>query len=144
MLFRSWDERGPILEVAEAVLQEHNLTLVRSAATLTVTGDFDEPDLDEDDEEDEEEAIEEDEALDDYVPAAVVQQLEQTADAIRLFGARTGSPLSLLFAKTTVFVGGQLLKGSRAVYTAALELGQMLDKLGLSEIVFQQIGRAHV
>lgn len=53
-----WDEREPILEVAEAVLQEHNVTLVRSAATLTVTGDFDDSDLDE--EEDEEEIDAED------------------------------------------------------------------------------------
>ena len=57
-----WQQRGPILEVAEAVLQEHNLTLVRSAATLTVTGDFEDPDP-EDDEEGEEQ-IEEGEELD--------------------------------------------------------------------------------
>lgn len=59
-----WDERVPILAVAEAVLQEHNLTLVRSAATLTVTGDFEDAGFDEeDDEEDleeEEESLEED------------------------------------------------------------------------------------
>jgi hypothetical protein len=58
-----WQEREPILQVAESLLQEHNLSLVRSAATLTVTGDFEEPGLDE--EEDEEEEIEEGEALDD-------------------------------------------------------------------------------
>jgi hypothetical protein len=58
-----WQERGPILEVAEAVLQEHNLTLVHSAATLTVTGDFEDPDLEE--EEDGEEQIEEGEAIED-------------------------------------------------------------------------------
>lgn len=56
-----WAEREPILEVAESVLQEHNLSLVRSAATLTVTGDFEEPGLDEDEEEEE---IEEGELLD--------------------------------------------------------------------------------
>ena len=56
-----WAEREPILEVAEAVLQEHNLTLVRSAFTLTVTGDFDEPGSDE--EEDGEDEIEEGEAI---------------------------------------------------------------------------------
>lgn len=56
-----WTEREPILEVAESVLQEHNLSLVRSAATLTVTGDFEEPGLDE--EEDEEDEIEEGEEL---------------------------------------------------------------------------------
>ncbi|MEB3184118.1 MAG: DUF3727 domain-containing protein [Cyanobacteriota bacterium] len=53
-----WDERVPILAVAEAVLQEHNLTLVRSAATLTVTGDFEDADFDE---EDDEEDLEEEE-----------------------------------------------------------------------------------
>lgn len=62
-----WEERAPILEVAEAVLQEHNLTLVRSAATLTVTGDFEEPELDDEDEDEpdddeiEEDALEEEE-----------------------------------------------------------------------------------
>ena len=56
-------EREPILQVAESVLQEHNLTLVRSAATLTVTGDFEEPGLEDDD--DEAEEIEEGEEIDD-------------------------------------------------------------------------------
>ena len=68
---------------------------------------------------------------------AVVQQIEQTAESIRLFSARADSSLSLLFAKSTVFVSGQLLKGSRSVYQAALELGAMLAKLHLSEIVWK-------
>ncbi len=58
-----WKQREPILEVAESVLQEHNLSLVRSAATLTVTGEFEEPGFDEED--DEEDEIEEGDALDD-------------------------------------------------------------------------------
>ncbi len=37
----------PILEVADIVLQEHDLTLIRSAVTLTVTGELDEPDPEE-------------------------------------------------------------------------------------------------
>jgi len=41
-----------ILEVADVVLQEHDLTLVRSAATLTVSGELDEPELDEFEDED--------------------------------------------------------------------------------------------
>ena len=46
----------PILSVADVVLQEHDLTLVRSAVTLTVSGELDEPDPDElDDDEDEDE-----------------------------------------------------------------------------------------
>lgn len=45
------DGTEPILSVAEVVLQEHELTLVRSAVTLTVSGELEEPDQDELDEE---------------------------------------------------------------------------------------------
>ena len=38
-----------ILSIADAVLQEHDLTLVRSAHILTVDGDIDGPDLEEED-----------------------------------------------------------------------------------------------
>ncbi|MFN7900271.1 MAG: DUF3727 domain-containing protein [Synechococcaceae cyanobacterium] len=41
-----------ILSIADAVLQEHDLTLVRSAHILTVNGEIDDPDADEDEEED--------------------------------------------------------------------------------------------
>jgi hypothetical protein len=47
----------PVLSVADVVLQEHDLTLVRSAVSLTVNGELDEPepdDLDEDEEGDDE------------------------------------------------------------------------------------------
>ena len=40
----------PILSVADVVLQEHDLVLVRSAITLTVSGELEEPDQDELDE----------------------------------------------------------------------------------------------
>ena len=43
----------PVLSVADVVLQEHDLILVRSAVTLTVSGELEEPDPD-DIEEDEE------------------------------------------------------------------------------------------
>ena len=56
----------PILSVADVVLQEHDLTLVRSAVTLTVTGELDDPDP-EDLEELEELEDEESEDLEDYV-----------------------------------------------------------------------------
>lgn len=49
----------PILSVADVVLQEHDLTLVRSAVTLTVSGELDEPDpedLEDDEDEDDEDA----------------------------------------------------------------------------------------
>ena len=41
------DGAEPILSVADVVLQEHDLTLVRSAVTLTVSGELEEPDADE-------------------------------------------------------------------------------------------------
>lgn len=50
-----------ILSVADVVLQEHDLTLVRSAVTLTVNGELDEPDpedLDDEDGNDESETYE--------------------------------------------------------------------------------------
>ncbi len=51
------DEDDEILKNADSVLQEHNLKLIRSASTLTVSGDLDEPIYDEL----EEDYIEEDE-----------------------------------------------------------------------------------
>ena len=58
-LIEELDAAEEILRVADVVLQEHDLTLVRSAVTLTVSGELDEPDqeaiedeLDEDDDED--------------------------------------------------------------------------------------------
>jgi hypothetical protein len=47
------DGAEPILSVADVVLQEHDLTLIRSAVTLTVNGELDEPDPDELDDDDE-------------------------------------------------------------------------------------------
>ena len=41
------DEDDEIIKNADSVLQEHNLKLIRSASTLTVSGDLDEPIYDE-------------------------------------------------------------------------------------------------
>lgn len=54
-----------ILSIADAVLQEHDLTLVRSAHILTVNGEIDGPDLDEDEEDDEDDLDELDDLEDD-------------------------------------------------------------------------------
>jgi len=43
-LIETLDAKEPVLSVADVVLQEHDLTLVRSAATLTVSGELEEPD----------------------------------------------------------------------------------------------------
>ncbi|MEY4825422.1 MAG: hypothetical protein RLZZ430_1072 [Cyanobacteriota bacterium] len=53
-LLEGLDASEPILSTAEVVLQEHELTLVRSAVTLTVSGELEEPDPEDFDEEDEE------------------------------------------------------------------------------------------
>ena len=60
------DGAEPILSVAEVVLQEHDLTLVRSAVTLTVSGELEEPDPDELEEDDLEDEEDDDEETDLY------------------------------------------------------------------------------
>jgi hypothetical protein len=65
-LIEELDDAEEILQVADVVLQEHDLTLVRSAATLTVSGELDEPDADEMEEEIEAEIEGEDEETDLY------------------------------------------------------------------------------
>jgi len=60
-LIDSVDASEPILSVADVVLQEHDLTLVRSAVTLTVSGELDEPepeDLNDEDADDDSETYE--------------------------------------------------------------------------------------
>ena len=51
-LIETIEKNEPILEVAEVVLQEHDLRLIRSAITLTVSGELDEPEPEEIEEED--------------------------------------------------------------------------------------------
>ncbi len=52
MLIKTIESSEPILDVADVVLQEHELTLIRSAVTLTVAGELEEPDSDELEEDD--------------------------------------------------------------------------------------------
>ena len=51
-LIETIEKNEPILEVADVVLQEHDLRLVRSAITLTVSGELDEPEPEEIEEDD--------------------------------------------------------------------------------------------
>ena len=46
-LIETIEKNEPILEVADVVLQEHDLRLVRSTITLTVSGELDEPEPEE-------------------------------------------------------------------------------------------------
>lgn len=68
---------------------------------------------------------------------AVLQQLDQTTEALRIFCTRVQGPATFLFAKNTVFVSGQLLKASRTEYEAALELGATLASVGATELSIQ-------
>ena len=64
---RSIREGGKLdLSVADVVLQEHDLTLVRSAVTLTVSGELEEPDPDDLEDEFEEDLEDADEESDLY------------------------------------------------------------------------------
>ena len=46
-LIKTIEKKEPILEVADVVLQEYDLRLIRSAVTLTITGELDEPEPEE-------------------------------------------------------------------------------------------------
>jgi hypothetical protein len=67
---------------------------------------------------------------------AVVRAVEQCRETLTGFAAITGGPVSVTFADQTVFLCGQLLRASRAVYDAARELGRYLKKCEVSEITF--------
>ncbi len=69
---------------------------------------------------------------------AFLRQLDQTHQMIGEYCLRSGSHVNILFAHKAVFVAGQLLKGSRATYDAASELGDMLEKFGGSELTIQK------
>ncbi len=69
---------------------------------------------------------------------AFVRQLEQTHEALVEYGLRSGAHFNVLFASKAVFVGGQLLKGSRAAYEAATELGDILEWCGGSDLTVQK------
>ncbi len=46
-LIKTIKKKEPILEVADVVLQEYDLRLIRSAVTLTITGELEEPEPEE-------------------------------------------------------------------------------------------------
>lgn len=69
---------------------------------------------------------------------AFLQQLDQTHAIIGDYCLRSGANVNILFAQRAVFVAGQLLKGSRAVYENAQELGEILDWLGGSDLTISR------
>lgn len=73
---------------------------------------------------------------------AVVQKVEESVEAVRTYGARTGRNVSILFLEDTVLVGGQLLQANRTMYDCARELGAILGRLGVSEVAISKDARA--
>lgn len=65
---------------------------------------------------------------------AFVRQLEQTHQMIGEYGLRSGSNVNVFFADKATFVAGQLLKGNRGAYEAAADLGQLVQRLGGSDL----------
>jgi hypothetical protein len=65
---------------------------------------------------------------------AMVRQVEETVQAVAEYCQRTEHNVSILFTHGSVFVGGQLLRANRGVYEGALELGQILARVGAAEI----------
>ena len=61
-LLEGLEASEPILSTAEVVLQEHELSLVRSAVTLTVVGELEEPDPDDFDEDEDADGDDDDDA----------------------------------------------------------------------------------
>jgi hypothetical protein len=65
---------------------------------------------------------------------AFSRQLEQTHKLVVEYCLHAGTHLSVLFANKVVLIGGQILKGSRSAYEAALDLGEILSWCGGSEL----------
>jgi curved DNA-binding protein CbpA len=73
---------------------------------------------------------------------AMVRQVEETVALVNDYGQRTERNVSILFAHGSVFVGGQLLRANRGVYEGALELGEILRRVGAAEIGVMRDARA--
>src|SRR4029077_20224305 len=69
-------------------------------------------------------------------------QVEETVVLVNDYGQRTEHNVSILFAHGSVFVGGLLLRANRGIYEGALELGELLKKVGAAEIGIMRDVRA--
>ncbi|MBN2195649.1 MAG: hypothetical protein JW751_22705 [Polyangiaceae bacterium] len=67
---------------------------------------------------------------------AMASSAEQSAGILVTFANEIGTPVTITFIEDTVFVCGQLLRASRKIYEATLELGKLLFRAGVSEVSF--------
>lgn len=65
--------------------------------------------------------------------------VKTAADSTRIiadFAQAVGGSVSITFVEQTIFVCGQLLRASRAVYEQAMELANLLERGTVSEVIF--------
>jgi hypothetical protein len=67
---------------------------------------------------------------------AVAQTVAESHSIITDFAAIVGGQVSITFVEDTIFVCGQLLRASRSIYESALEVGKLLNRVGVSEVSF--------
>ena len=65
---------------------------------------------------------------------AVIQSAAQSQRILAEFSAVVGGNVSVTFLQDTIFVCGQLLRASRAVYESAAELGTIFGRCDVSEV----------
>jgi len=67
---------------------------------------------------------------------AMIATAEQSRSVLSGFAGEIGTSVVITFLDDTVFVCGQLLRASRKVYEATIELGKLLARCGVSEVTF--------
>jgi hypothetical protein len=83
--------------------------------------------------------------LHDLQNQAFLRQLDQGHAIIQDYCLRSGMNVNILFAHKAIFVAGQLMKGSRAIYDMASELGEILDWCGGAELtITRDASRDHL
>lgn len=62
------------------------------------------------------------------------QAVKAVADSAQAYGRAAGRNASFHFSERAIYIGRRLLRGSRATYTAATQMRNLLAKLGASQI----------
>lgn len=62
------------------------------------------------------------------------RQVDMTRKAVVEFGRKAGRNPKIYFTDNSVFIGSKLLRAGRAIYIAALELGETLKRFDINEV----------
>jgi hypothetical protein len=68
---------------------------------------------------------------------ALQQTVSQSHEILHEFAVTVGNTVAVTFAGDSVFANGQLVRASRKVYELVWELGELLKKCGVSEVVIE-------